>query len=204
MDIGANSVDTDIAKIETWKSIKGLPLGYEVSSYGNVRINYGDHIESAEIHATTDGYSVIYALGKTIKLHHAVAEAFICNPDNKPVVNHKDHNKKNNRVDNLEWATYQENALYEWYTMKSKGKCVKCKETGTIYLTLISAEAHLGIPKCAIEDSAKMGDICFGYHFEYVEDLDATTCAIFIPSSDIIKLSKKIDSIEEFRKLFNN
>ena len=52
------------------------------------------------------------SVAKSIKVHTLVAKAFIPNPENKPVVHHKDSNRSNNRVENLEWVTYQENTAY--------------------------------------------------------------------------------------------
>ena len=49
---------------------------------------------------------------KNIKIHRLVAEAYIPNPENKPYVNHKDGDKTNYQLDNLEWVTAQENSIH--------------------------------------------------------------------------------------------
>jgi hypothetical protein len=73
---------------------------------------------------------------KKVLVHRLVAQAFIDNPLNKNVVNHKDGNKLNNCVDNLEWVTTSENALHSYkngYQVKTNNKKVKDLTSGVIY-----------------------------------------------------------------------
>lgn len=101
---------------EIWKDVCGFEGRYKVSNFGNVlSMRYGGHDlikkMTPSVHHT--GYTVVcFRVGKkkiTKLVHVLVATAFIDNPDSKRFVNHKDGNKQNNRVDNLEWVTSLEN-----------------------------------------------------------------------------------------------
>ena len=66
-------------------------------------------------------------------LHRLVAQTFIPNPDNKPEVNHKDGNKHNNRVDNLEWVTSKENK--EHARLNNLARYANCEDSGKAVCT---------------------------------------------------------------------
>ena len=99
--------------INNCKEIKGFP-NYYVTEDGHIWSGWcGRYI--SEI-LTENGYRRV-VLSKNNKshnflVHRLVAEAFIPNPENKPCVNHKDLNRENNCVKNLEWVTYKENNNY--------------------------------------------------------------------------------------------
>lgn len=111
---------------EVWKDVPYW-YGHQISNKGNVRSvdrevnhNYSDvAIKKGKLLKTTlnrRGYYeiVTYINGNKVHktIHRLVAEAFIPNPNNYEYVNHKDENKLNNSVDNLEWCSHRYNCNY--------------------------------------------------------------------------------------------
>lgn len=107
---------------ETWKGVIYQGIDYsnriEVSNNGKLRNSITKYEYTLRI-GKTGYYYVIVSLGsrknrKAFKIHKAVAETFIPNVNNYPCINHKDGNKLNNRVDNLEWCTQKYNVLHAY------------------------------------------------------------------------------------------
>ena len=104
--------------MEIWKPVIGWETLYEVSNMGNVRsLHYKQpYLMNPVIDAK--GYKRVSFTKRNSKkyvrcgVHRLVAQAFIPNPDNLPEINHKDEDKLNNRVDNLEWCTHMYNNNY--------------------------------------------------------------------------------------------
>lgn len=119
-----------------WKSIQGYEGYYEVSDSGEVRSldryvadTTGKHagknrllkgsmmkLTEGKTSRKEGGYLVVNLrknhTSRVVPVHVLVARAFIPNPDNMPTVNHKDGNKLNNNVSNLEWVSYSENNVH--------------------------------------------------------------------------------------------
>lgn len=117
--------------MEEWKDIQDYKGIYQVSNLGRVKrlayeiknpsprangsiLKFKEHLLTPRI--ITHGYLsvMLYKKGipKNFKIHRLVAQHFIPNPKDLPEVNHKDEDKTNNNVENLEWCTHRYNSRY--------------------------------------------------------------------------------------------
>ena len=130
---------------EIWKDIKGYEGRYQVSNYGKVKsltrkvdtFNGQRTIEGKILKPliTNTGYFRVdlkqHQKHNYISIHRLVAETFIPNPNNYPIINHKDGNPKNNQIDNLEWCSQSYNVKYA-YTHGNAKPTPGCFKKGNI------------------------------------------------------------------------
>lgn len=154
---------------EIWKDIPGFEGLYQVSNMGRVKSfcksekmgkpdEYILNPTDAE-----NGYANVTLYKSNVRkkflVHRLVAQAFLPNPNNLPQINHKDENRFNNRVDNLEWCTAKYNNHYGTARIRvsiTKGqKICQYLLTGewiATYASLSIASELTGVPKHSISD----------------------------------------------------
>lgn len=108
--------------MEVWRDITEFKGLYQVSNYGRVRslsrmVSFGNQSRTVKERILkpkkhTGGYQVVNLQGKYRYIHRLVAMEFLENPNNYSQVNHKDEDKTNNHISNLEWCTHYYNNTY--------------------------------------------------------------------------------------------
>lgn len=158
-----------------WRLLKGYEDYYRINICGGIySLRNGINLSPA---ITPYGYYIVN-LNKNgeraIKyVHRLVAENFIENPNNYPVVNHIDGNKTNNYAGNLEWTTFQGNSLHSYYVLGNKPthrkRKVRCVELDKIFESISQAARELNIPNNGIWYCCQgLYKTAGGFHWEYV------------------------------------
>lgn len=165
---------------EIWKPLPGT--GYEVSNMGRIKNSKRNSILKPELRS--NGYCkvcVAYGGAATNNVHRLVASVFLENPENKKTVNHKNGIKTDNRVENLEWATYEENNQHavETKLMKPSVKAVRQIDfNGNIvreYSSIVEVEKY-DFKSRAISRVCKGERKSYGgFKWEYINNSDNDT-----------------------------
>ena len=141
-----------------WKDIKGYEGLYQVNKIGEIySLISNKTLKPFYRGSRPDNKYLVVDLNKdarrkTVSVHRIVAEAFIPNPNSLPCVNHKDGNKDNNCVDNLEWCTHSENNYHACRTgLKNIPSGTANKNSKLTYEDVAS------IKKCLILGDSKFG-----------------------------------------------
>lgn len=187
---------------EIWKDVVGYEGRYLVSNLGNIRSTiFSKDGKAKNIKLLNGAHYLIVRLqkngvGSTKKVHRLVAEAFLENPNNYPVVNHKNLNKHDNRVDNLEWCTYSYNNTYR---REIKTKKVICVETGMVFdsskeAAQFASIERSGVTRCCLGRQLTSG----GYHWKYMDKEESKYVEVVGNSKSYNKngLKMKITAIE--------
>lgn len=122
--------------MEVWKKVKGFE-NYEVSNYGNVKSLKYNKIRLLKQEKVKGYLRVSLSKENKVKrfqVHRLVAESFITNYLNKPCVNHINGIKIDNRVSNLEWATYSENEIHSYNYLQKKNHNRKLKDEQVFFI----------------------------------------------------------------------
>ena len=179
---------------EKWKDIKGYEGLYQISNYGNLRgldryitennTNKKRHIKSKIIKPVVNnsGYHEVCLRNKNKekkhhRIHRLVAEAFIPNPNNLPIINHKDKNKINNNVRNLEWCTYKYNNNYKkttkpcWYKGVKVNQYDKDMNYIKTYNSMYEIERKYNVTRTSIRYCCLgKNKTCRGYVWRYADE----------------------------------
>ena len=148
---------------EVWKDIVGYEGLYQVSDKGRVRsLKFG---KERILRSRRDGCGYLQVIlckngeMKTFRIHRIVAQAFILNPNNLPEVNHKDENKINNSVENLEWCDRKYNNNFGTINQRRAEKrskpVLQYTKTGKFvkeWKSLMDVQRNLGCSNAHISD----------------------------------------------------
>lgn len=184
---------------EVWKDIVGFEGIYEVSNQGKVRRFDNQKIKAAPLNAYGYPQVSLYKNGKVYlrRVHRLVAMAFIPNPNNLPMINHKDEVPTNNNVDNLEWCDAKYNVNYgsgnEKRALSHSKPVLQYSLSGDLireWRSATEAARELGFPQSGINWCCLRKpkyNSCKGYLWKFKDD---TSPVIFKNGKRVAQMNK--------------
>ena len=122
---------------EIWKELPDTNGKYECSSLGRVRVKETGYLVSFS--TSSYGYHKCAINRKSTKVHRLIAKTFLPIVEGKNEVNHIDFDRKNNRIDNLEWVSRRENHTHLALNKPNRSsKYIGVKKEGSKYVAMIS------------------------------------------------------------------
>lgn len=165
---------------EKWRDVLGFEELYQVSSFGNVRTIKNGEVEMSQ-QENRNGYMTVHLRDKGVErramVHRLVAEAFIPNPNGFRDVNHKNGDKSDNRVENLEWTSHADNMTHSFRELGKNVRHIVQLDLDNNFIerwnSIIEASEATGICRTNI------GECCRGnrkhtkgYKWKYEEDYE--------------------------------
>ena len=165
---------------EEWRDVLEFEELYQVSNFGNVRTVKNGEAEMSQ-QENRNGYMTVHLRNKGVErramVHRLVAEAFIPNPDELRDVNHKNGDKSDNRVENLEWVSHSDNMAHSFRELGKNVRHIVQLDLDNNFIerwnSIIEASEATGICRTDI------GECCRGnrkhtkgYKWKYEEDYE--------------------------------
>jgi len=144
--------------VEVWKDVPEYEGYYQVSNFGRIKslqkrrggrygviTIYREHIMSPSENG--NGYKMVFLFKngerKRFYVHRLVAENFLSKCDGRDVINHKNHDRADNKASNLEWCTQKENTRFSAHLMRGPRFTPPQTNTGIKYISKRNANGHI-------------------------------------------------------------
>lgn len=165
---------------EKWQDVLGFEELYQVSSFGNVRTIKKGEAEMSQ-QENMNGYMTVHLRNKGVErramVHRLVAEAFIPNPNGFRDVNHKNGDKSDNRVENLEWTSHADNMTHSFRELGKNVRHIVQLDLDNNFIerwnSIVEASEATGICRTDIGECCRGSrKHAKGYKWKYEEDYE--------------------------------